>query len=108
MARILPKDPDLETEAETYHTWHITDWRKLRRKEHGPIFECAGYPWFVKLFLGETLESQAFSDMALGAFSFSLMATTLNTLPFTSNMRGRKNHRRIGMPASSLLWCCGT
>lgn len=37
MARLLPKDPDLETEDETYHTWHIQDWRKLRRKEHGPI-----------------------------------------------------------------------
>jgi ubiquitin carboxyl-terminal hydrolase 7 len=47
MARVLPKDPELETEAETHHTWHITDWRKLRRKEHGPVFECAGFPWFV-------------------------------------------------------------
>jgi len=49
MARLLPKDPDLETEDETYHTWHIQDWRKLRRKEHGPIFHCAGYPWCVQL-----------------------------------------------------------
>lgn len=52
MARVLPKDPELETEAETYHTWHITDWRKLKRKEHGPIFECAGFPWLVELSMG--------------------------------------------------------
>lgn len=47
MARILPKDPDLETEDETYHTWHIQDWRKLKKKEHGPVFQCAGFPWWV-------------------------------------------------------------
>lgn len=47
MARVLPKDPELETEAEGYHTWHITDWRKLKRKEHGPVFEVGGSPWSV-------------------------------------------------------------
>lgn len=47
MARVLPKDPELETEAETHHTWHIRDWRKMGRKEHGPIFECGGSPWWV-------------------------------------------------------------
>lgn len=47
MARVLPKDPDLETEAEAWHTWHIQDWRKMKRKEHGPTFECGGFPWLV-------------------------------------------------------------
>lgn len=47
MARVLPKNPDLETEDETYHTWHIQDWRRMRQKEHGPIFHCAGFPWCV-------------------------------------------------------------
>ncbi|KAL1970798.1 hypothetical protein VTN77DRAFT_2632 [Rasamsonia byssochlamydoides] len=61
MARVLPKDPDLETEAETYHTWHITDWRKLRRKEHGPIFECAGFPWRILFFpYGNHVEHASF------------------------------------------------
>lgn len=50
MARVLPKDPDLETEAETYNTWHIQDWRKLRRREHGPVFECGGFPWRILFF----------------------------------------------------------
>lgn len=50
MARILPKDPDLETEDETYHTWHITNWRQLKQREHGPIFHCAGFPWLVTFF----------------------------------------------------------
>lgn len=47
MARVLPKDPELETEAEAYNTWHIKDWRKLKKKEHGPVFECGGAPWCV-------------------------------------------------------------
>ncbi|KAH8702140.1 putative ubiquitin C-terminal hydrolase [Talaromyces proteolyticus] len=50
MARILPKDPELEIEAEAYNTWHITDWRKLKKKEHGPVFECGGAPWRVLFF----------------------------------------------------------
>lgn len=48
MARILPKDPDLETADEAYHTWHIQDWRKLKKKEHGPVFQCGGFPWLVE------------------------------------------------------------
>jgi ubiquitin carboxyl-terminal hydrolase 7 len=51
MARVLPKDPELEVEAEAHHTWHITDWRRLKKKEHGPVFECGGAPWFVDFFL---------------------------------------------------------
>lgn len=45
MARILPKDPELETLDETYHTWHIKSWRTMNEKEHGPAFQCGGSPW---------------------------------------------------------------
>lgn len=31
--------------AEGEHTWHITDWRSLSRREHGPVFEVGGQPW---------------------------------------------------------------
>jgi len=47
MAKILPKNPDLETEAEVYNTWRLSDWRKMDRKSHGPIFQCGGSPWSV-------------------------------------------------------------
>lgn len=57
---------------------------------------------------GETVEREAFSDMMLGGYFFSPMATTLSMPPSTSNMRGRKNLRRIGMLASSLLSSYGT
>ncbi|OJJ48937.1 hypothetical protein ASPZODRAFT_129272 [Penicilliopsis zonata CBS 506.65] len=61
MARILPKDPDLETEAEAYHTWHIQDWRKLKRKEHGPTFQCGNFPWRVLFFpYGNHVEHASF------------------------------------------------
>lgn len=46
MSRLLPEDSEYETEARAYHTWHIQDWRRLRRKEHGPVFECGGAPWY--------------------------------------------------------------
>jgi ubiquitin carboxyl-terminal hydrolase 7 len=52
MERVLPKTPDLETEEETYHSWHIENWRKLDRKLHGPVFKCGGSPWWV-MFPGE-------------------------------------------------------
>jgi ubiquitin carboxyl-terminal hydrolase 7 len=45
MARVLPKDPELETIEETWHTWHIQDWRKLKKREHGPAFKCGDFPW---------------------------------------------------------------
>lgn len=59
MSRVLPVDPDLETEGETYHTWHIKNWTKLPRREHGPKFECAGAPWYIPLTRREQSRQQA-------------------------------------------------
>lgn len=28
-------------------TWTVEGWRSLSKKEHGPIFEAGGFPWFV-------------------------------------------------------------
>lgn len=33
--------------ADGVHTWHIEGWRNLEKKEHGPVFNVGGYPWFV-------------------------------------------------------------
>lgn len=61
MARVLPKNPDLETEDETYNTWHIQDWRKQDRKIHGPIFKCGGFPWRILFFpFGNNSEHASF------------------------------------------------
>jgi len=46
-ARILPEIPDLEIEAEGHNTWCIENYRSLGKREHGPIFECGGFPWWV-------------------------------------------------------------
>jgi len=27
------------------HTWNLENWREYSRREHGPAFECGGYPW---------------------------------------------------------------
>ena len=48
-ARYLPIPADLEVEAEAHHTWDIENWKSLNRREHGPTFECGGYPWCVWL-----------------------------------------------------------
>ncbi|KAL4939277.1 hypothetical protein BDV06DRAFT_199293 [Aspergillus oleicola] len=61
MARVLPKDPDLEIADETWHTWNIQEWRKLRKKEHGPTFQCGGFPWRVLFFpYGNHVEHASF------------------------------------------------
>ncbi|KAL9613274.1 MAG: hypothetical protein Q9167_002183 [Letrouitia subvulpina] len=44
--RYLPLLPDLETEYEAEHTWHIENYRGMTRKERGPKFDCGGHPWF--------------------------------------------------------------
>lgn len=61
MSRCLPQLPDLETEAETYHTWHIENWRKMQRREHGPVFQCGGSPWRILFFpFGNQVEHASF------------------------------------------------
>lgn len=42
--------PDLETEHEAISTWRIENWRSMKRKEHGPVFECGGIPWRILFF----------------------------------------------------------
>lgn len=31
------------------NTWTVEDWRNLGKKEHGPVFEAGGFPWYVTL-----------------------------------------------------------
>ena len=50
-AKVLPQIQDLETETEQISTWSIDDWRALKNKERGPIFECGGQPWYVSMSL---------------------------------------------------------
>ncbi|MCJ1245607.1 hypothetical protein MMC30_002811 [Trapelia coarctata] len=49
-AQILPEIPDLEIEAEGHNTWCIENYRSLAKREHGPIFQCGGFPWRILLF----------------------------------------------------------
>ncbi|KAF8857498.1 hypothetical protein BDZ45DRAFT_744311 [Acephala macrosclerotiorum] len=61
----LPRADDFETMKEivlpplheqppilqdVVHTWHITEWDQLRRREEGPVFEAGGHPWRVLMF----------------------------------------------------------
>ncbi|CAG8316997.1 unnamed protein product [Penicillium salamii] len=50
MAKILPKNPDLEIADEVVSTWRLSDWRKMERKSHGPVFQCGGFPWRILFF----------------------------------------------------------
>ncbi|KAJ6146967.1 hypothetical protein N7497_008949 [Penicillium chrysogenum] len=50
MAKVLPQNPDLETLDEVYNSWHLSEWRKMDRKSHGPIFRCGGSPWRILFF----------------------------------------------------------
>jgi ubiquitin carboxyl-terminal hydrolase 7 len=31
------------------HTWTVDNWRSLGKREHGPIFQAGGFPWYVIL-----------------------------------------------------------
>jgi ubiquitin carboxyl-terminal hydrolase 7 len=60
-ARVLVNLPDIEVEAEAYHTWHIERWRQLSRREQGPVFQCGGHPWRILFFpFGNQVESASF------------------------------------------------
>jgi ubiquitin carboxyl-terminal hydrolase 7 len=40
----LSEQPDiLETKV---HNWQIENWRDHPRRDHGPIFEAGGHPWY--------------------------------------------------------------
>ncbi|KAA8574255.1 hypothetical protein MFRU_001g00100 [Monilinia fructicola] len=44
-----------------YHTWEITNWNELQKREHGPIFEAGGYPWRVLMFpYGNNVDNVSF------------------------------------------------
>ncbi|KAF2754027.1 cysteine proteinase [Pseudovirgaria hyperparasitica] len=59
--RYLPDLPDQEAEDEAIHTWDITNWRQMGRKEHGPVFQCAGSPWRILFFpSGNNVDSASF------------------------------------------------
>lgn len=45
----LPLAEEPEILADAVHTWTIEDWRTLSKKEHGPIFEAGGSPWYILL-----------------------------------------------------------
>jgi ubiquitin carboxyl-terminal hydrolase 7 len=57
----MPPLPDLETVDESMSTWDIVSWREMQRKEHGPVFECGGFPFRVLFFpWGNNVEHASF------------------------------------------------
>ncbi|KAK4622245.1 Ubiquitin carboxyl-terminal hydrolase 21 [Fulvia fulva] len=61
MARFMPASPDYETEAETIHTWDITNWRTLPKRTHGPVFHCGNHPWRILFFPAGNSASESVS-----------------------------------------------
>ncbi|KAK5166488.1 ubiquitin-specific protease ubp15 [Saxophila tyrrhenica] len=59
--RFLPALPEYETEAETFHTWDIQNWRNLPKRTHGPTFHCAGHPWRILFFPAGNAASESVS-----------------------------------------------
>jgi ubiquitin carboxyl-terminal hydrolase 7 len=39
----LPEQPRILEDV--VHTWNITAWDRLRKREEGPIFQAGGHPW---------------------------------------------------------------
>lgn len=40
------------------NTWTVENWRNLQKKEHGPIFEAGGYPWYGQHHIILTFHSE--------------------------------------------------
>ena len=100
----MPELPDLEVEAEGHNTWCIENYRALAKREHGPVFQCGGFPWCVIM---RCLTSNR-TDHTTGEYSSFHMATML-TMRRSTWSRGLKTSRpRAGMPVSSLHWSYGT
>ena len=59
--RFMPALPEYETEAETWHTWDIQNWRQLPKRTHGPTFHCAGHPWRILFFPAGNAASESVS-----------------------------------------------
>jgi len=36
-------------------TWQVDGWRQLSKKEHGPIFQAGGSPWYVPTSTSTTI-----------------------------------------------------
>ncbi|KAF1981728.1 cysteine proteinase [Aulographum hederae CBS 113979] len=59
--RFMPDLPDLEIETDAVHTWEIEHWRKLAKREHGPVFKSGEHPWKVLFFpFGNNVEFASF------------------------------------------------
>lgn len=39
----LPEQPRILEDV--IHTWNITGWDRMRKREEGPIFQAGGHPW---------------------------------------------------------------
>ena len=59
--RFMPALPEYETEAESFHTWDIQNWRQLPKRTHGPVFTCGGHPWRILFFPAGNAASESVS-----------------------------------------------
>lgn len=41
----LVEDPPIVEDV--VNTWEIESWRALPKREHGPMFQAGGFPWYV-------------------------------------------------------------
>ena len=115
--KVLPPIADLEIETEAVSTWSIDDWRALKQKERGPIFECGGQPWYVGrsqrgIQAIETMRGGPANGTTTGEFCFSLTATMLTSPHSILNKEGKRVTRRTsrqkaGTLAYNLPWSCG-
>jgi ubiquitin carboxyl-terminal hydrolase 7 len=36
-----------QTLEDVVYTWKVDSWRALPKKEHGPIIQAGGFPWYA-------------------------------------------------------------
>jgi hypothetical protein len=102
----LPLAEEPEILADAVHTWTIEDWRTLSKKEHGPIFEAGGSPWYILL---RSVCRSLLTIGSTGVFLCSHSETTSITAHFTSNkVFQMESHQMTGTVVCSSVLSFGT
>jgi hypothetical protein len=93
---LLPEQPPIIEDK--VHTWAIENWRDHPRRDHGPIFEAGGHPWYATFKIEESFEGCLLLTSVGVFFSFPTVIMSITSLS-TSSMHIRKETPQMILPA---------
>jgi hypothetical protein len=89
-------------------TWSVESWRSMSKKEHGPVFQAGGYPWYARPEpLPPLLPSLTSFEQGVSYFSRTAI-TSINARYTWNTASSRAAFRKTGAAASTSRSSCGT